>query len=57
MLRFSQVLVSTARPRLAVFEMAGARQSVCLNRLVNGELSLSDYDIMAIEGASPSGTT
>jgi len=36
---------------MAVFEMAGATsERVHINRLVNGELSLSDYDIMAIPG-------
>tara|TARA_B100001079_G_scaffold80532_1_gene69128 strand:+ start:66 stop:890 length:825 start_codon:yes stop_codon:yes gene_type:complete len=36
---------------MAVFEMAGASsERVHVNRLVNGELSLSNYDIMAIPG-------
>ena len=36
---------------MAVFEMAGATsERLHINRLVNGELSLSDYDIMAIPG-------
>ena len=34
---------------MAVFDMAGASSDrVHVNRLVNGEQSLSDYDIMAI---------
>ena len=36
---------------MAVFEMAGAlAERVHVNRLVNGEQTLSDYDIMAIPG-------
>ena len=36
---------------MAVFEMSGARADrVHVNRLVNGELNLSDYQIMAIPG-------
>ena len=36
---------------MAVFEMAGATsERVHINKLVNGELSISDYDIMAIPG-------
>ena len=36
---------------MAVFDMAGASSDrVHVNRLVNGEHSLSDYDIMAIPG-------
>ena len=36
---------------MAVFEMSGARaDKVHVNRLVNGELNLSDYQIMAIPG-------
>ena len=36
---------------IAVFEMAGAiAERVHVNRLVNGELSLEDYHIMAVPG-------
>ena len=36
---------------MAVFDMAGASSDrVHVNRLVNGEQTLSDYDIMAIPG-------
>ena len=36
---------------MAVFEMAGAKaDKVHVNRLVNRELNLEDYDIMAVPG-------
>ena len=39
---------------MAVFEMAGAKADrVHVNRLVNGELNLEDYHIMAVQGAFP----
>ena len=43
---------------MAVFEMAGATADrVHVNRLVNGEMSLDDYHIMAVPGGSPSEIT
>lgn len=39
---------------MAVFEMAGAKADrVHVNRLVNGELNLESYHIMAVPGAFP----
>ena len=36
---------------MAVFEMAGAKADrVHVNRLVNGEMTLDDYQIMAVPG-------
>ena len=38
---------------IAVFEMAGAlADKIHVNRLVNGEVSLEDYHIMAVPGGS-----
>ena len=36
---------------MAVFEMV-SYTIACINKLVNGELSISDYDIMVIPGGS-----